>query len=715
MPEDMAEQADEVKRKLTEEGSLEFRILASTATAADFPARVDRVARDTDPVVDQLPDVEGFRWARVGEVVTGPAVAGAPSKVNADTIVFDGAGWEPDRFRGLEAVLVGKGEAPEIVRAPIAGNTETTLELERPHGVKAADVATVAVDYAGGDETIRDPIHDWSPNRYTDLAVVLDGLDDDGQQLDGIVAQIASNTSDTLTLKRPHGLAAITGYRFAYDPSGIGLVGPDQEGMQRSPEPGIEPAAAGDAVVRGLPVGGGTTQYFVLFEVPRDTMEVTGDQLERVRLAQDNADAAGRRLRPRLGRLSTVRQPDRPLPPSRGGRLPVPAGDPPRRRGHVGPVDQRPDQRPRDHHDGGRVGNVNEEVNYLIDILRAGSLPVALVTPPLQEETIGPTLGEDTIRKGVRRRSRSAWSLVPIFMILYYRFAGVVSVIALLLNMVLLLASMALTGSSITLPGLAGLALTIGMAVDANVLIFERMREERDRGAPLAQQIRNGFGKAWSTILDSNVTTILAGLVLWFVGTEEVKGFAIVMIIGLIWNLFTAVFVSRALFDLAYQRGWIKQLSMARLMHRTNINFVGPRRLLHGRLGPGDRLALLGVFVSRGGLKSKGDMYDIDFTGGTLVTMRLDREQLDRLAEQAGATETGYVREQAAAQEALPSPKVERLSVQEDGQEGPPRFNIRTTEEAPGGRQGGDQGRLRRRPAPGPARVVRADRGRRGR
>src|SRR5690606_37457245 len=154
-----------------------------------------------------------------------------------------------------------------------------------------------------------------------------------------------------------------------------------------------------------------------------------------------------------------------------------------------------------------------EQVNFLIDILRAGSLPVALQTPPLQEETIGPTLGEDTIRKGVYAIS-VAMAMMPIFMIVYYRFAGVVAVIALVLNMVLLLASMAVTGSSITLPGLAGLALTIGMAVDANVLIYERMREERDRGAPLGQQIRNGFSKAWSTILDSNVTTILTGIVL---------------------------------------------------------------------------------------------------------------------------------------------------------------------------------------------------------
>ena len=109
-------------------------------------------------------------------------------------------------------------------------------------------------------------------------------------------------------------------------------------------------------------------------------------------------------------------------------------------------------------------------------------------------------------------------------MLIYYRFAGLVAVFALILNMILLIGSMAVLQASFTLPGLAGLALTIGMAVDANVLIFERMREEAERGAGMAQQIRNGFNRAWITILDSHVTNLLSGLVLYFVGTDEIKG-----------------------------------------------------------------------------------------------------------------------------------------------------------------------------------------------
>ena len=154
------------------------------------------------------------------------------------------------------------------------------------------------------------------------------------------------------------------------------------------------------------------------------------------------------------------------------------------------------------------------------------------IPTPLQEEKVGPTLGDDTIAKGIF----AIWIsmlVVPVFMLVYYRFAGVVAVVALVVNMILLVGSMAFIQATFSLPGLAGLALTIGMAVDANVLVFERMREEKERGASLAQQIRNGFNRAWVTIFDSHVTIFLAGLVLYMVGTEEVKGFALTMIIGM--------------------------------------------------------------------------------------------------------------------------------------------------------------------------------------
>src|SRR5262249_17324272 len=159
-----------------------------------------------------------------------------------------------------------------------------------------------------------------------------------------------------------------------------------------------------------------------------------------------------------------------------------------------------------------------------------GSLPATIDSTPLLEEKVGPTLGRDTITKGI-------WAIVvsmivvPVFMLFYYRFAGFVAVVALILNMILLVGSMAFIQATVTLPGLAGLALTIGMAVDANVLIFERMREEAERGASLAQQIRNGFSRAWITILDSHLTIFLSGLVLYAIGTEEVRGFALTLFI----------------------------------------------------------------------------------------------------------------------------------------------------------------------------------------
>ncbi len=284
------------------------------------------------------------------------------------------------------------------------------------------------------------------------------------------------------------------------------------------------------------------------------------------------------------------------------------------------------------------------------------------------EEKVGPTLGRDTIEKGLRAIAISML-VVPIFMILYYRFAGLVAVVALVLNIILLVASMALTGSSFTLPGLAGLALTIGMAVDANVLIFERMREERERGAGMAQQIRNGFSRAWTTILDSNVTTMLSGMVLWAVGTEEVKGFAPTLIIGLIWNLFTAVFVSRLIFEFWYQQGWLKKLTMTRILDKTNIDFIGPRRyFMLGSLII--VVASVALFASRG-----SRMYNIDFTGGTLVAIRLDNDAA-AIKDLSPADRAALVRSKAG--DVLRDATVESLNV---GDENPGlRFNIRTTE-----------------------------------
>ncbi len=192
-----------------------------------------------------------------------------------------------------------------------------------------------------------------------------------------------------------------------------------------------------------------------------------------------------------------------------------------------------------------------EEANDLALVLRAGALPAGLTY--LEERTVGPSLGLDSIRKGITASVVGA-VLVFVALILYYRKAGLNAVIALLLNALLLAAAMALFDATLTLPGIAGFILTIGMAVDSNVLVFERIREELRNGRAPKAAIENGFSKAFATIVDTHATTIISALFLLQFGTGPVKGFAVTLIIGLLISMFTAVFVSHTLFELVYGR-----------------------------------------------------------------------------------------------------------------------------------------------------------------
>ncbi|MGH9748663.1 MAG: protein translocase subunit SecD [Candidatus Polarisedimenticolia bacterium] len=178
--------------------------------------------------------------------------------------------------------------------------------------------------------------------------------------------------------------------------------------------------------------------------------------------------------------------------------------------------------------------------------LRSGALPAGLEI--LEERTVGPSLGADSVRKGVVASVLGS-SVVILFMLVYYRLSGFNAVAALLANFLILLAAMAYVESTLTLPGIAGIALTIGMAVDANVLVFERIREELRLGRTVKAAIHAGFDRAITTILDSNLTTLIAGLFLYAYGTGPVKGFAVTLNVGIVANLFTAVFMSRTLFD----------------------------------------------------------------------------------------------------------------------------------------------------------------------
>ncbi len=201
----------------------------------------------------------------------------------------------------------------------------------------------------------------------------------------------------------------------------------------------------------------------------------------------------------------------------------------------------------------------SEEAKNLAIALRAGALPAPLTM--LENRTVGPSLGRDSVEAGVKSIVIGMVAVV-LFILIYYRLSGVVAVCALVLNLIMLLGALAYFGASLTLPGIAGIILTVGMAIDANVLIFERIREEIRVGKTVRTAIDAGFGKAFRTIVDANVTTFIAAIVLFQFGTGPIKGFAITLCIGIAASMFTAVFVSRATFDMFMSRKKIDRLSI---------------------------------------------------------------------------------------------------------------------------------------------------------
>jgi preprotein translocase subunit SecD len=187
-----------------------------------------------------------------------------------------------------------------------------------------------------------------------------------------------------------------------------------------------------------------------------------------------------------------------------------------------------------------------QQTRDLAMVLRSGALPASIKY--LEERTVGPSLGADSIRSGVRA-AITGMLAVLIFMLVYYRWAGVNADIALILNLIILLGFMGYFGAVLTLPGIAGVILTVGMGVDSNVLIFERIREELRNGKTPPSAVEQGFSHAWITIVDTHVTTIVSAAILFIFGTGPVRGFATTLVFGLLANLFTAVFVSRVIFD----------------------------------------------------------------------------------------------------------------------------------------------------------------------
>ena len=251
-----------------------------------------------------------------------------------------------------------------------------------------------------------------------------------------------------------------------------------------------------------------------------------------------------------------------------------------------------------------------EEANDLALVLRAGALPVPLQV--VKEGTVGPSLGNDSTRAGVRA-SILAVAFVLLVMGTYYGRSGFLAVGALFIYVLLCLGGLAAFGFTLTLPGLAGFALSIGMAVNANVLIFERIREELDRGRTVRRAVDEGFNNAMSAIVDSNVTTALTALVLYLVGTEAVQGFAITLLVGLLASMISAVFITRTFFMLWLERRSAPQLLRKfRMFANAKYDFIRIRKWAFALSGA---IILPGLLL----LALKGATYSIEFTGGALL------------------------------------------------------------------------------------------------
>jgi SecD/SecF fusion protein len=277
-----------------------------------------------------------------------------------------------------------------------------------------------------------------------------------------------------------------------------------------------------------------------------------------------------------------------------------------------------------------------KKVDDIVSILRAGALPATLKSQPVSENTVGARLGADTIRKGTISVG-VAFLAILIFMVVYYRFAGLVACVALLANLLLTVAFMVLVSATFTLPGLAGLVLMLGMAVDANVLIYERLREERDRGASLPLAIRNGYDRAFPTIIDTHLSSIFTAIVLYAVGNDQLKGFGISLAVGLCISLFTSLYMTRLLFDIWLAKNWLHKLSMYRLFSRPNIDFMAIRYYWFTATIV---LTVIGfaVFILR-----LPEGLDIDFNGGTAyggqLTQPMELTQLRDLLDEGNQKE----------------------------------------------------------------------------
>lgn len=263
------------------------------------------------------------------------------------------------------------------------------------------------------------------------------------------------------------------------------------------------------------------------------------------------------------------------------------------------------------------------DLQYLIRTLNAGSLPARLADEPISERIVSPTLGADNLSAGFTA-CMVGLVVVAIFLLGYYYLSGGVAMVAVLMNMIIIVGVLALFGATFTLPGIAGMVLTLGSAVDANVLIFERLREEEARGLSLRMALRNAYDRAWSAILDSNMITIITSAILYWFGSEEVKGFGLTLLIGIASSLFTSLFVTRTVFDYILERYEIKKLGSLPLTYpawdrllKPNIDWMS-KVWWFVAMSVVITVAGISAFVTEG-----RKMYDIEFVSGTSVQFEL--------------------------------------------------------------------------------------------
>ena len=259
-----------------------------------------------------------------------------------------------------------------------------------------------------------------------------------------------------------------------------------------------------------------------------------------------------------------------------------------------------------------------EEATDLTNVLKSGKLPAPATI--VQEQVVGPSLGAESIRSGLISFV-IAFILVLIYMLFFYQGAGIAADIALLTNVVLLFGTLAAFGAVLTLPGIAGLVLTLGMAVDANVIIYERVKEELKAGKGLGKAIHDGYQNAYSAIIDGQVTTLLTGIVLFVFGSGPVKGFATTLVIGIITSVLTSIFITRLIFEDRVKKGkniTFENKLTANFLKNTHVNFIGARKysyIISGAL----------IVIAIASMCFKGFTYGVDFTGGRTYVVRFDQ------------------------------------------------------------------------------------------